>query len=473
MKQRRVAAGREPKGLEGDYLNIFVLLVLYILQGIPLGLSRTMDLIFQEKHLSYDQQGVFSSVSWPYSLKIIWAPIVDSLFVKRFGRRKTWLIPVQLMIGLLMFFGSSSVTEYLGGGEGISDEYTEPDVYKLTFLFFVFYLLAATQDIAVDGWAVEMLAKRNISYASTCNAVGQTFGFFIAFTGYMGLKMYGLADLESFMYFWGIVFIVTTIAVAFLKSEPDNSSENEEDLSINEAYSQMGGIINLSSVKSLMFILFTSKVTYVAAEGLTLRKLVERGMKKEHVASLTVVVTLLNVILPGLFSKYTSTRPLELIRSTYLLRTLVSIFAVFLLWGAPDFAHHPDALPAYFFVAILALTVVSSALQCAHFVAVMAFFAQVSDPSIGGTYMTMLNTIANLGSLWPNQLVLFMVDRLSYRSCDGDVCEVIMDGFYPISFFCIVYGLVWFLKYGDMFTRLQNMDIQDWRLNSNQVIKTD
>jgi PAT family acetyl-CoA transporter-like MFS transporter 1 len=30
----------------------------------------------------------------------------------------------------------------------------------------------------------------------------------------------------------------------------------------------------------------------------------------------------------------------------------------------------------------------------------MAFFAKISDPAIGGTYMTLLNTIANLGSKW-------------------------------------------------------------------------
>ena len=32
-----------------------------------------------------------------------------------------------------------------------------------------------------------------------------------------------------------------------------------------------------------------------------------------------------------------------------------------------------------------------------QFVAQMSFFAKISDPSIGGTYMTLLNTIANLG----------------------------------------------------------------------------
>lgn len=35
------------------------------------------------------------------------------------------------------------------------------------------------------------------------------------------------------------------------------------------------------------------------------------------------------------------------------------------------------------------------------FVSVMAFHAQISDPLVGGTYMTLLNTVSNLGGNWP------------------------------------------------------------------------
>lgn len=53
------------------------------------------------------------------------------------------------------------------------------------------------------------------------------------------------------------------------------------------------------------------------------------------------------------------------------------------------------------------------------FVAVMAFFARVSDPVVGGTYMTLLNTLANLGGNWPSTLALWFVDSLTWRNCEG------------------------------------------------------
>ena len=43
----------------------------------------------------------------------------------------------------------------------------------------------------------------------------------------------------------------------------------------------------------------------------------------------------------------------------------------------------------------------------AMFVSIMAFFARVSDPAVGGTYMTLLNTLTNLGGNWPATLALW------------------------------------------------------------------
>ena len=84
---------------EGDKLHILVLFFLYILQGIPLGLRNSVPLVLQERGVSYTDQSKFSFASYPFSMKILWAPIVDSIFIKKFGRRKSWLIPTQLLIG--------------------------------------------------------------------------------------------------------------------------------------------------------------------------------------------------------------------------------------------------------------------------------------------------------------------------------------------------------------------------------------
>ena len=49
----------------------------------------------------------------------------------------------------------------------------KPNIFTLTVCFFILNFGAATQDIAVDGWALTMLSKKNVGLASTCNSVGQ------------------------------------------------------------------------------------------------------------------------------------------------------------------------------------------------------------------------------------------------------------------------------------------------------------
>ena len=53
------------------------------------------------------------------------------------------------------------------------------------------------------------------------------------------------------------------------------------------------------------------------------------------------------------------------------------------------------------------------------FVAFMAFHARISDPRVGGTYLTLLNTVTNLGGNWCQTLALWLVDGLTWTNCIG------------------------------------------------------
>ena len=85
-----------------DKRNIALLVFLYVLQGIPLGLAGAMPMLLQTKKVAYKDQATFSLVFWPFSMKLLWAPIVDTVYFSRFGRRKSWLVPVQYLIGIFM-----------------------------------------------------------------------------------------------------------------------------------------------------------------------------------------------------------------------------------------------------------------------------------------------------------------------------------------------------------------------------------
>lgn len=131
-----------------DIRAIALLVVLYFLQGIPVGLAfGTMPFLLKAR-LSYSDIGIFSLATYPYSLKLLWSPIVDSCFVYEWrvpilgftlslGRRKSWIVPIQAIVGVLFYLLSTNVDSLL--------LVETPNVYLITSLFFVLVLFAATQ----------------------------------------------------------------------------------------------------------------------------------------------------------------------------------------------------------------------------------------------------------------------------------------------------------------------------------------
>lgn len=112
-KENLLKTVENKNNLKKDYKNIALLMVLYLLQGLPLGLNSSLPYILSSRKVSYADQGTFSFAFWPFSMKLLWAPLVDAIFIKRFGRRKSWLIPVQYLIGIFMFTFSDYVHDLL------------------------------------------------------------------------------------------------------------------------------------------------------------------------------------------------------------------------------------------------------------------------------------------------------------------------------------------------------------------------
>merc|ERR1719162_672809 len=83
-----------------------------------------------------------------------------------------------------MIWGSDYVETRLG----LSDSSEALDIKGVTLFFFALYFLMATQDVAVDGWALTMLSRENRGKGPICNSIGQNLGYFMAFVGFLALN---------------------------------------------------------------------------------------------------------------------------------------------------------------------------------------------------------------------------------------------------------------------------------------------
>src|SRR5215203_1085180 len=135
------------------YLKPRVLIVLFLgfSAGLPLALSgSTLRLWMRQSSLDLEIIGLFALVGTPYTIKFLWAPIVDALdvpvFSRLFGRRRAWLVFSQILmmaaIVLLGFCDTAKIAWY--------------------FVFGAALLVAtasATQDIVIDAFRIESLPE--------------------------------------------------------------------------------------------------------------------------------------------------------------------------------------------------------------------------------------------------------------------------------------------------------------------------
>lgn len=482
--------------LKGDKGKIALLVFLYVLQGIPLGLAGAMPMLLQTRKIAYKDQATFSFVFWPFSTKLLWAPIVDTAYFSSFGRRKTWLVPVQYLIGIFMLVLSRHIEELMG-------EKTEegPSILSLTAIFFCLNFLAATQDIAVDGWALTMLSRKNVGYASTCNSVGQTAGYFMGNVVFLALtsadlsnkylrteaQSTGVVTFSGFFYFWGIVFLVCTTLVGLFKREKSEKELHGEEAveGIVDGYKTLVKIMRRPSILKFIFVLLTIKIGFSAADSVTGLKMIEAGVPKENLALLAIPMVPIQILLPVYISRYTAgPRPLDVFIKAMPYRLFMGIVFMLCVWWA-NIVRGPgqEAYPIYFYATILLVYAVHQVSLYCMFVSVMAFHSRISDPRVGGTYLTLLNTAANFGGNWCQTLALWMVDGLTWTTCvgasitgncsgkinakactdAGGVCETLIDGYYVESIICVVFGFLWLRWNGQKTRSLQDLPESVWK----------
>ncbi|XP_050522845.1 acetyl-coenzyme A transporter 1-like isoform X1 [Daktulosphaira vitifoliae] len=421
--------------LKGDWNNIFLLILLYTLQGVELGFLLAMPIILQnQKNTTYEDQALFSISNWPFSMKLMWAPIVDSLYIKKFGRRKSWLLPVQTLLGTILLFSAYNINDWIYKDDRVH-------ILILSATFFLTNLLAATQDVAVDGWALTLLKKENVGYASTCNSSGHSIGGFFGFvlTVLLNSERFcnsylrstpmkgGIVSLDSILYFWGFAFIIVTSLIGLLKREVSSLSAKDDTARLNvyQTYKMLFNIIKLPGIITLIFALLMFEIGFTATDNVTTLKLLDAGLPTENLMMITLAFYPAKILIPVIVSKYTSgPKPMSALLNVYPFRLSSGIFCGLLVYvtskliGKDENGIYERSIIYYAFLIVTIF--IKELLAYYIFVATMGFFAKISDPRFGGTYMTMLNTVSNIGASWTATASLCMVDWLTFKSCSSD-----------------------------------------------------
>jgi len=478
--------------------TLFIQLILYMLQGLPMGLSTSIPIILVSNKISIEDLGFFSIVTLPFSLKILWAPIVDCLYFPQVGRRKCWLIPTQIACGLLMIF-----TGFKWGfwqwiqSESLIDRWVEPseegvapNVMALSYLFLCYYFLMATQDIAVDAWAVSMLSAGNEGLASTMNTIGQSVGVFIGNSLFVTFKdtefmipftntSIGLLTLGNFTGCCGSLMIFVSLLLIFKREECDSTDEDEYELfgttrkeKIKNAYGCLWKLAQLSPIKRLGFVLIVIQLPFSCVDRLTSLKLIESGISKEMMAMLSPLNMVLSfgmpVIISGMiYGKSTTEKLLSWNKSMKARLSLIPLscgLVKFVSWcssrsltGEVEYSGYSRVCQTMYVI----YTIIAVGLQSFMFLVQMAIFNEVTDKRIGAIYMTFLNTLANIGYLITG---IFVYPLLSFMPL-----KMYFDPFYSLNLIFLIGGYIATKPLKGTVTKIGNYDVKEWHIDLDSL----
>lgn len=146
-------------------LRYFSFTILYVAQGLPFGLvSYALPAFLAERGVDPGAIGAFIGVAMlPWSFKLLAGPLMDRFTLLALGRRRPWVILAQL--GLV-----------LTGAAFAFFPQALDDLALLTALCFVLNVFGATQDVAVDGMAIDVLPESEHGRANAFMAFGQVAG---------------------------------------------------------------------------------------------------------------------------------------------------------------------------------------------------------------------------------------------------------------------------------------------------------
>ncbi|MEZ6146661.1 MAG: MFS transporter [Planctomycetaceae bacterium] len=183
---------------------------LYVTEGIPLGFTATaIGTQMRRQGVPPDQIGVFVATLYiPWAWKWAIGPVVDTVSFGRFGHRRVWIIVTQLLMMATLLYGV-----------------TVDFVQQLTFftsLIMLHNAFGATQDVAIDALACNVLHKDERGLANGLMFAGASVGQAIGGSGVLFLSKY--IPFQQTFYFVAACLLAVTVFIALpLREERDES----------------------------------------------------------------------------------------------------------------------------------------------------------------------------------------------------------------------------------------------------------
>jgi len=157
---------------ENKTRRVVTLCLMYFAQGLPWGFaSVTFAAYLIDNGTPVEDIAIlFATVALPWTFKWIWGPVVDAIFIEKYGPRRQWVLFAQA--GMALTLGSLILVDDLN-----------EQVDLVTRVLFVHNIFASLQDVATDALAVEILQPDEVAKVNGFMFAAKRLGIIIGGAG--------------------------------------------------------------------------------------------------------------------------------------------------------------------------------------------------------------------------------------------------------------------------------------------------
>lgn len=355
--------------------NLWIVFLYGFSSGLPLLLTGgTLKTWLAREQVDISTIGYFSWVGLAYSLKFLWAPLLDRYRLFFFGRRRSWILATQIVIALLIFqISQLSPHESLG---------------LMAALAVVIGFFSATQDIAIDAYRREILKDEELGIGSSLTNYGYRIAMYVSGAigmGFVGSDFFNLSW-NGLYVMMGIIMAGTTL-ITFFAPEPPGEEQFTPKTLKSAVIDSFKEFLTRDKAIAILIFVFLFKLGDALSASLLNPFYVEIGYTNADIAFIAKTVGMAFSIF-GLFLGGVLLFKIGILRSLWIFGILQGLstagFSLITFTGPEKWA--------------LALAVIfediSSGMGNAAF---LAYISTITDKRFTGTQFALLSAIATSG----------------------------------------------------------------------------
>lgn len=404
--------------------QVYILLFsLYWAQGLPVGfMTHALPVILRAQGVSLAHIGGFGLLMLPWSVKIFWAAYVDQVALSRLGHYRSWIIPTQLSSVIILIILSFFPIQALD----------QPGYLLIFFvLLFAMNLTGATQDIATDGLAVNLLKTDQQHWGNTFQVIGSRLGFIVG----GGAVLWCLDWLQWQKTFLALALLVllNTLPVLFYKEPVHAVSAPRPEagsVSLRQAVrTYLGYFQSTPELKAWLLVLLSFKVADGLSGPVLKPLMVDMGLNFTqigvYITMLGAVAALAGAGMAGLLLKHYS-------RTACL--TVFSILKISSLMAYAVLAYGYEAQIQIAPVYVYAVNAFEDACSAMLLVVMLTLVMQYSRKQLAGTDFTFQVSLMATVSGGLYLISGVMAELAGYSHYLGVICAISVLCLWPIYY---------------------------------------